>query len=448
MKKSDIVIIGGSAAGLTAAITARRHNPSKSILLIRREEQVPIPCGIPYIFGTISDPARNLMPDALLEKNRIDLLVAEATGLDPAAKTVETDAGPVAYDRLVLAMGSSPSSPRIPGADLDGVFSVRKDITYLRRMQEHLAGARNIVVIGGGFIGIELADEINKLGGKQVTIIEVADHCLNLAYDPEFCIRMEEHVRARGIVLRTSTRVERIEGAKHAEHVVLAGGESLAADTVILAVGAVPNAELARAAGIEVGRRTGAVKVDQTMRTYAADVFACGDCAKKISFFAGVPSHLRLASIATAEARIAGANLYGIRRENIGTVGVWSTAVGNLAMGTAGLTENMAREQGYDTIVATVEGPNRHPGGMPGATVTMVKLVFERHSGVILGGQVAGDVAAGEIINMLSACIQSRMTADQMATFQLGTHPLLTASPVAYPIVNAAELAIARAKEG
>ena len=107
-----------------------------------------------------------------------------------------------------------------------------------------------------------------------------------------------------------------------------------------------------------------------------------------------------------------------------------------------------ARNQGNDTIATAVEGPNRHPGGMPGATVTMVKLVFERHSGVILGGQVAGDVAAGEIINMLSACIQSRMTADQMATFQLGTHPLLTASPVAYPIVNAAELAIAQATEG
>ena len=448
MKKSDIVIIGGSAAGLTAAITARRHNPAKSILVIRCEEQVPIPCGIPYIFGTVGDPAKNLMPDALLEKNRIDLLVAEATRLDPAAKTVETAAGPVAYDRLVLAMGSSPSSPRIPGADLDGVFSVRKDVAYLRRMQEQLAGARNIVVIGGGFIGIELADEINKLGGKQVTIVEVADHCLNLAYDPEFCIRMEEHVRARGVVLRTSTRVERIEGAGRVERVALAGGESLPADAVILAVGADPNAGLARAAGIEVGRRTGAVKVDQTMRTYVADVFACGDCAKKISFFAGVPSHLRLASIATAEARIAGANLYGIRRENIGTVGVWSTAVGDLAMGTAGLTESMARNQGYDTIATAVEGPNRHPGGMPGATSTMVKLVFERHSGVILGGQVAGDVAAGEIINMLSACIQSQMTADQMATFQLGTHPLLTASPVAYPIVNAAELAIARAKEG
>lgn len=447
MKKSDIVIIGGSAAGLTAAITARRHHPAKSILVIRREEQVPIPCGIPYIFGTIGDPAKNLMPDALLEKNRIDLLVAEVTRLDPAAKTVETGDGPVAYDRLVLAMGSSPSSPRIPGADLDGVFSVRKDVACLRRMQEHLAGARHIVVIGGGFIGIELADEINKLGGKQVTIVEVADHCLNLAYDPEFCIRMEDHIRARGVVLRTRTRVERIEGAGRVERVALAGGESLPADAVILAVGAVPNAELARAAGIEVGHRTGAVKVDQAMRTPMADIFACGDCAKKLSFFGGIPSHLQLASIATSEARIAGANLYAIRRENIGTVGVWSTAVGDLAMGTAGLTESMARDQGYDTVATTVEGPNRHPGGMPGAVSTCVKLVFERHSGVILGGQVAGDVAAGEIINMLSACIQSRMTADRMATFQLGTHPLLTASPVAYPIVNAAEMAIARAKE-
>lgn len=447
MKKSDIVIIGGSAAGLTAAITARRHHPAKSILVIRREEQVPIPCGIPYIFGTIGDPAKNLMPDALLEKNRIDLLVAEVTRLDPAAKTVETGDGPVAYDRLVLAMGSSPSSPRIPGADLDGVFSVRKDVACLRRMQEHLAGARHIVVIGGGFIGIELADEINKLGGKQVTIVEVADHCLNLTYDPEFCIRMEDHIRARGVVLRTRTRVERIEGAGRVERVALAGGESLPADAVILAVGAVPNAELARAAGIEVGHRTGAVKVDQAMRTPMADIFACGDCAKKLSFFGGIPSHLQLASIATSEARIAGANLYAIRRENIGTVGVWSTAVGDLAMGTAGLTESMARDQGYDTVATTVEGPNRHPGGMPGAVSTCVKLVFERHSGVILGGQVAGDVAAGEIINMLSACIQSRMTADRMATFQLGTHPLLTASPVAYPIVNAAEMAIARAKE-
>jgi NADPH-dependent 2,4-dienoyl-CoA reductase/sulfur reductase-like enzyme len=448
MKKSDIVIIGGSAAGLTAAVTARRHYPEKSILLVRREPQVPIPCGIPYVFGTVGDPQKNLMPDALLEKNQIELLVAEATRLDVAAKTVETTAGPVAYDRLVLATGSSPSSPRIPGAELDGVFSVRKDIAYLRQMQARLASARHVVIIGGGFIGIELADEINKTGGKQVTIVEVAEHCLNLAYDEEFCVRMEAHVRARGVAIRTGTKVERLEGNGRVERAVLAGGEILPADFVILAVGSAANAELARAAGIEVGRHTGAIKVDQAMRTFAPDVFACGDCAKKISFFGGIPSYLRLASIATSEARIAGANLYGIRRENIGTVGVWSTAVGDLAMGTAGLTDTMAQAQGYQTVSTTVEGPNRHPGGMPGAVPTMVKLVFERHSGVIIGGQVAGDASAGEIINALSACIQSRMTADEMATFQMGTHPMLTASPVAYPVVNAAEMAVSKMRAG
>jgi pyruvate/2-oxoglutarate dehydrogenase complex dihydrolipoamide dehydrogenase (E3) component len=182
------------------------------------------------------------------------------------------------------------------------------------------------------------------------------------------------------------------------------------------------------------------------MRTSAPHVFACGDCAKKISFFGGAPSALRLASIATSEARIAGANLYGIRRENIGTVGVWSTAVGELAIGTAGLTETMAARQGYATVAATVEGPNRHPGYMPGATPTATKLVFERQSGIIVGGQVAGDASAGEVINALSACIQSRMTADHMAAFQMGTHPALTASPVAYPIVNAAEMALSMMK--
>ena len=442
MKKSDVVVVGGSAAGLTAAITSRRQYPNKSVLLVRKEHQVPIPCGIPYIFGTIGDAQKNLMPDAALEKNGIDLLITEATGIDSTAKVLSTTEGDVGYDRLVLATGSSPSSPPIPGKELKGVFQIWKDVDYLQQLQEALQPAENIVVIGGGFIGIELADEINKLGGKNLTIVELADHCLNLAYDEEFCVRMEEHVQSRGITIRTGVKVERLEGTDAVEQVVLSDGNVLPASVVILAVGAVPNSSLAETAGIDIGRRTKAIRVDHAMRTTVPDVFACGDCAKKTSFFGGGPSYLRLASIATSEARIAGANLYDLRRENIGTVGVWSTAVGELAMGTAGLTESMARQAGYETVSSTVESPNRHPGGMPGAATQMVKLVFERRSGVLIGGQVAGDVSAGEIINALSACIQGRMTANRMASFQMGTHPALTASPVAYPVVNAAELAL------
>jgi NADPH-dependent 2,4-dienoyl-CoA reductase/sulfur reductase-like enzyme len=443
MKQADVVVIGGSAAGLTAAMTARRHYPSKSILLVREEERVLIPCGIPYIFGTVGTPQNNLIPDAPLDKNSIELLIARATGLDRDAKVVHTDSGDVGYSRLILATGSRPAMPPIPGCDLNGVFAIVKDVSYLSSLQERLAGARDVVVIGGGFIGIEFADEINKAGDKHVSIVEILPHCLALAYDEEFCCEMEKVLESRGIAIRTASKVARIAGNGHVETVVLANGEEIKADLVLVGIGAVANVDVAREAGLRIGL-TGSISVDRAMRTSDDDIYACGDCAEKISFFAGKPSKLKLASIATLEARIAGANLFGIRRENVGTVGVWSTAVDGVALATAGLTETMARDLGYQVVAARVEGPNRHPGKMPGAATTKVKLVFERHSGVLLGGQVMGDATAGEVINAISACVQNRMTAEDIAMFQIGTHPALTASPIAYHMVNAAEAAIAQ----
>jgi NADPH-dependent 2,4-dienoyl-CoA reductase/sulfur reductase-like enzyme len=435
-------VIGGSAAGLTAAITARRHYPDKKILVVRREQQVPIPCGIPYVFGTVGAPEKNLIPDAVLEKNQLELLVAEVTGIDRQARRVQTADGDVGYDRLVLATGSVPAMPPVPGFDREGVFPILKDVDCLRQIRGLLEGVKNVVVVGGGFIGIEFADEINKLGNRSVTVVELLPHCLSLAYDEEFCVEMEGHLRERGISIRTGSKVREVAGDKRAEKVVLDDGSELPADMVILGIGAVANVELARKAGLELGP-TGSVAVDRTMRTSDPAIFSCGDCAEKVSFFGGGSSKLKLASIATLEARIAGANLFGLRRENPGTVGVWSTAVGELAMGTAGLTEAMADRQGYQTASATVAGPNRHPGCMPGAAAVKIKLVFEKSSGVLLGGQVSGDATVGETINAISACVQNRMTAEQIATFQMGTHPALTASPIAYALVNAAEMACA-----
>lgn len=443
MKQADIVVIGGSAAGLTAAITARRHHPEKTILIVREEDMVLIPCGIPYIFGTLDNPNKDLIPDAILEKNRIDLMVTKAVSLDREAKLLHTAADDVAYDRLILATGSRPVMLPIPGFELEGVFTIVKNINYLTELDRWLEDARDVVVLGGGFIGIEFGDEINKLDNKNVTVVELQPHCLMLAYDEEFCVEMEQVLESRGVHIRTSARVAKLAGNGRVERVVLTDGAEIKADTVIVGVGAVSNIELAREAGLRIGL-TGAIGVDRTMKTSDDHIYACGDCAEKISFFGGGPSPLKLASIATLEARIAGANLYGLRRENTGTVGVWSTAVGGVAIATAGLTESMARARGYDPIAVTIDGPNRHPGVMPGAANTKVKLVFERHSGVILGGQVMGDATAGEVINTVSACVQSRMTAEDIAMFQIGTHPALTASPISYHLVNAAELAIAQ----
>jgi NADPH-dependent 2,4-dienoyl-CoA reductase/sulfur reductase-like enzyme len=446
MIKTDIAVIGGSAAGLTAAITARRHYPDKKITLIRKEKKVLIPCGIPYIFGTVGTPDKNLMPDAALEKNNVELVIREATDINREKKTILTKDGEIGYDKLIIATGSKPVMPPIPGFELEGVYAVVKDIDYLSALQKKLETVKEIVIIGGGFIGIEFADEINKLGGKNVTVVEIAPHCLNLAYDEEFCEEMENHLRDRGINILTSTKVERIAGREKVEKVIFSNGDEIKADVVILGIGSVAHNELARKAKLRIGL-TGGIEVDRTMKTSDDHIFCCGDCAEKVSFFGGKASPLKLASIASLEARIAGANLYGLYRENGGTIGVWSTAVGDLALATAGLTEEMAKVLGYGIVVAKIEGPNRHPGMMPGAKLHKLKLVFEKTTGVLLGGQVLGGESTGEISNIISACIISRMTTNDISMFQVGTHPALTSSPVAYPLINAAEMAIGQMKK-
>jgi len=445
MDKYDVVVIGGSAAGLTAAITARRHYPDKRILVIRKEEQVLIPCGIPYIFGTLGSCSMNLIPDAALEKNKVELLVDEATGIHPDRQTVTTAGGKeIGYERLVLATGSLPAVPPLPGVDKEGIFAIEKDIAYLEKMQEALEKASNLLIVGCGFIGVELAEECRKLGDLDVKIVEMLRHCLQLTYDEEFSITAEERLREEGIELLTDDKVEAFLGGRAVERVRLSSGKVLDADMVIMGIGARANTLLAKNAGLKIGPTRG-IQVNRYMQTDEPHIFACGDCAEKVSFFDGKPSALKLASIATMEARIAGANLFETRRANSGVIGVYSTILGGTAFCAAGLTEHAAKEKGFTIVTGEAQAVNRHPGCMEGGVPLKVKLLFEAGTRVLLGGQASGAKSAGELINGISACIHQRMTADDIATFQAGTHPGLTASPIAYQLVNAAEIAIAKA---
>lgn len=438
MKETDVAILGG-LSGISAGISCRRHYPDKKVILIRKEGTILVPCGIPYIYGTVGGPENNVIPDGLLERNKIELLKGEAVDVDREKKLVTLkDGETVKYDKLVFATGSGPMVPPIPGIDKKNVFPVKKEFDYLSDLMKQLDNARDLIIIGGGFIGMEFADECRKGRDINITVVEALPHCLQMAMDDEFCDEAQARLEETGVKVLVNEKVEVILGDEAVTGVKLASGKELKADMIILGIGAVPHTELAEKSGLEMGFRN-TIKVDRYMRTYTdPDIYACGDCAEKVSFFDGRPTGVMLASIATSEARIAGANLFSPTHQNCGAISVFSTVINDRAFGVAGVTERFIKQTETKYVITEAEAPDTHPGGMPDSTLTKVVLIFTKDTATLIGGAISGGKPVGEMTNVLSACIMHKMTADDMVKFQMGTHPALTSSPIVYPIVNAA----------
>lgn len=443
MKKTDVLVIGGSAAGMVVSLTGKSSYPDKSFLMIKKQKDVMVPCGIPYIYGTLDSSQLNIMPvDNMMEKAGVDTMVGEVVAIDTRAKSARlADGETIGYEKLVFATGSLPFIPKwLKGTDKANFFIVPKDKVYLDEMKEKLAGCKRVVVIGAGFIGVEISDEMRK-AGHEVVLVEKQSHILSLAFDEELSSRIELMLKDRGVNIRTGVGVSEVRGDKKVEGVLLDNGEEIATDAVILSIGYKPNTQLAREAGITIDE-SGFIAVDEYMRTHEPDVFAVGDCAQKRDFITRRRVPTMLASTACAEARIAGMNLFhlSVVKTFSGTIAIYATAIGDVGFGTAGCTEAAARSENIDVVTGMFEGIDRHPGTLPGVHKQTVKLIVGRASGVIIGGEVIGGSSAGELTNVIGMIIQNRMTVNSLLISQIGTHPLLTASPAAYPLIKAAEI--------
>lgn len=442
MKNYDVIIIGGGPAGVSCAISAKNAYPNKKVALIRKDETPMIPCGIPYTINTLESVDDNILPDAPLNKLGVEIINDEVINKEEYVLELLSEKK-VSFEKLVIATGSQAVIPQIEGINKNGVYLVRKSRKYLVELKEKVKEAKNIIVMGGGYIGVEVADEILREERKCVKIIEMQETLFPISMDSEFGKKAQEEIEEAGGEVILGESVVKVVGNEKVESIVLSNGEILDTDLLIVAVGYKPNTDLAKTFDLSYDKKQG-ILCDEYLRTSEREIFAIGDCAAKFDFFTGEFSNVMLASTAMAEGRLVGANIFIIKviRKYIGVLGSFSTKIGNTAFGACGLIEKKAKQMELDYTVGNSISIDRHPGKLPGASKVYLKLIFARYSHTLVGAEVHGGDSIGEMINMLSVMILNKMTDMDIDNLQIGTHPLLTASPVAYPVLTATTDAI------
>lgn len=447
-----VVIIGGVAAGPKTAAKIMRLMPDADVTIVEKGRLLSYAgCGLPYYISGAVREQKELMsspagvvrdPIFFQQVKNVHLLnQTEAIEIDRRRKQVrvkhlaDNSQSVLDYDKLVLATGSEPIKPPIDGITLGNIFTLHgvSDAEGIKAALER-GKARDVVIVGGGLIGIEMTEALVKKGCR-VTIVECLPQIFRLL-DVEMSLLVENHLESNGVRVLTSTSVQKFDGTDNVKCVVTDKG-TYPADMVIVAVGNQPNVMLARQAGLEIGT-TGAIKVNPQMQTSDKDIFAVGDCVENIEMITQKPIYIPLGSTANKQGRVAAVNICG-QKDSFGAVlGTVACKVFNYNVALTGLTEYTAKQAGFKTITVLVPAPDREHF-VTGAGIIMLKLVVDANTRRLLGAQAIGSGNTDKRIDVAAAVIYGKMTIDQIAALDLCYAPPY--APVIENIITAANVA-------
>ena len=442
-----LVIIGGGGGGFATAMRVKALMPDIDITLVRKEKRFIVRCSLPYVVSGLITPESVVNPDGKFIESGINVIVGEVTKVDPKQKSVYlSDGRELPYHKLVMATGASPIVPPIEGRDFAGVFTLRS-LSDAEKMRAFLTERkpRKMVFVGAGFITLELAASILNAspGSYDITIVELLDRPLPMTLDPEFSERVRNYLVEKGMKMQMGRKVEKILGKDGAVcGVLLDNGEQLDADMVLLNVGVKANLDLAKQIGLEIGRF--GIKTNEYMETSEPDIFALGDCVEKKHFITGKPVPGVLRGPAIIAGRHIAKRLAGY---DVPFPGVLDNAVVKLfdkSIAFVGLTEKQAREEGFDPVCATVDSRSKH-AMMPGVKPWTIKLVFDRKSRKLIGGQILSDAEApAKEIDTVNALILGGKTVSDLCSLMCAGQPEMSSEPSAEPICIAAEQALVK----
>jgi NADPH-dependent 2,4-dienoyl-CoA reductase/sulfur reductase-like enzyme/rhodanese-related sulfurtransferase len=427
MARTRLLIIGGVAGGATAAARARRLSEDAEITVLERGPYVSYAnCGLPYfISGEIEKRAKLLLqtPEGFEARYGVKVRVdTEALELDRAGKRVRVR-GPegevwLGYDKLVLAQGGNPLTPPVAGADARHVFRMWT-VPDLDRIHRFLVEEkpRSAVVVGGGFIGLEMAEAFRKRG-LDVTVVELLPTVMGVM-DRTFGVQVARELEANGVRVVTGAGVAAIHAVEKA--IELSDGRRLPAELVLFSVGVRPELSLAKAAGLAIGP-SGGLQVDDRLRTSDPDVFAAGDMVEVVHRVSGRKVRIPLAGPANRQGRIAATNALGGALRYSGAAGTSVVKLFEATAAMAGLTERAAREAGLDAGVAVIH-KDHHAGYYPGAKELSLQLVYDRKAGGLLGAQAFGHAGVEKRIDVLATALVGRMSVHDLAELDLAYAP-------------------------